>query len=643
MGLPETSNLPCATAPGALAFRRPARLALALTRVGAPTDDYPAPAVQAALRKELCKHHPDLVKALAPLGAKLRMQDVLPRQPANPDDRDPDPHPEPRVTRGQGQGGSADEDSWEQLYAEASRGSGESEAAAAGAEAQEGLGAGQEAAGAEDAFRLLPEFFVLGKTAKGEPVVRLDRAAMLRWWRLRAGGHRDSGRATSSRDVGAAAAMEPPAPVQGPARAPVVQELEAMAAQTAACAAGASDQPCSAAVHQPAGRGADEDHVLERTGQERVDAGVGGGGDNEAPVAWDAAGDPGSRPEADGGPGGHLSTAAATNMMQVDAPQGVGVPGTSLSTPVVASVECGHSSGGASDGGNAVGSAAAIGDGPVHLEGGGGEAAPAGAAPADAASADLPRGTPFPASGAAGPAAHLAPHLPSLATLPTPPHAELHGQPPGPTAASDHGLPPPPAGQTTRNALPAIHIEKISQLKQAALKIGSHAPADDILAAVAAAVPGKDQAAMLRRRCALMLLARGSEESQGPYGPYSMAAVGADSPEDKATRVVSPVSVRSRPEQCHACQQLSNLPGLLGRSAFQHLITSASAHASPNHGQLTILQEPLADTPFLRFWSMFCPLPGYPRLRDALRLPRYVPRARVRDRRQRPASGQDAA
>ncbi len=129
-----------------------------------------APAPQAALRKELCQRHPALVEALAAPGAKLRLQDVLLHQAANPDDRDPDPHPDPWSA--QGQGGNADEDRWEQLYAEDSSGSGGSEASAAGAEARDGWGAGQEAGGAEDACRLLPEFFVLRNTAKGEPVER---------------------------------------------------------------------------------------------------------------------------------------------------------------------------------------------------------------------------------------------------------------------------------------------------------------------------------------------------------------------------------------------------------------------------------------------------------------------------------------
>ncbi len=137
-----------------------------------------------------------------------------------------------------------------------------------------------------------------------------------------------------------------------PGEGPQARLLGAAAAQlrpsveTAACAAGASSQPCGAAVGEPEGRGAVEDHVPGGTGQGLVDAGAGGGSDNDAAVAWDAAGGFGSRPEADGGPGGHLSTAVAAGamsiVMQADVPPGGDAPGTSLNTPAVASVDAGY-------------------------------------------------------------------------------------------------------------------------------------------------------------------------------------------------------------------------------------------------------------------------------------------------------------
>ncbi len=189
-------------------------------------------------------------------------------------------------------------------------------------------------------------------------------------------------------------------------------------------------------------------------------------------------------------------------------------------------------------GGNAAGrgasdSAAADGDGAVQLGGGGG-----GAAPADAAPADIPRGTPFPASGAACLAAPHAPHLPSLATPSSASHAELHGQPPASIPAHDMKPSPPPAGPSADNALLTAPTETGTQLKKAALKIGAHAPADDILGAVAAALPGSDMAATIRRWCALLLLSLCPGEYQGPLGPHSMAAVSANG--RQAALAVSP-------------------------------------------------------------------------------------------------------
>lgn len=170
--------------------------------------------------------------------------------------------------------------------------------------------------------------------------------------------------------------------------------------------------------------------------------------------------------------------------------------------------------GGASD------NAGADGDGPIQLGRSVGEAAPAAAA-----AVDIPHGTPLPASSAADPAASRAPHLPSLAASSSVPHADLHGTPLGPTPAHDIKPYPAPAGPSAPNALPTSPTETVLQLKVAALKIGTHAPADDVLAAVAAALPGSDLAATIRRRCALLLPSLRPGESQGPLGPHSMTAV----------------------------------------------------------------------------------------------------------------------